>query len=575
MSVSLILNERVISRSRVGELPNLPPSVAIVYPVEGGPFEVETYRTFGQRWFGKNRACYVVDLSDHRRQASVNKTPLTCKDGGHRFQATIDVGFRVHDPAMVVSRNVRDALTVVYGYLTDRIRLQAARFAITEAMAAQLTVNQELDREIRLPEGITIYYCKVQMEPDQAAARHIQELEEARRRAKLGAHAHDARRSETYSDEDIEDIRAAGRRRRQADERAALGNTQLDFDNLIREHLVRHPEETTHALELLARVRETEATQHEIRDQRHAEMVKYLIERGVVREVDLPGLRQGVLGPSTPGTGVAGVLERPDAGQPASFASGATPGRPDYAASAPAAAAQGGPVQWGGSTPPPAVTPPSGLIPVYVVLDTSQAAADCVTDLGNALRSVQTLLANSPDVAAAIRLSVITYADGADVVLRLTEVSWRTGVPGLNISPGCRYRPVLRRLLDLVPLETERLKEQVPRVLRPVVFFLAVGQAEDDTEWPAAHADLMAHKYFPHVVACGIGADRARVVQRLASRPELGVVAVEGADLAQSAVQFSVLLQQTLLHLGRSAIAGGMELRLDCPQGLRPVTQEQ
>lgn len=574
MTVSLILNERVISRSRVGELPNLPPSVAIVYPVEGGPFEVETVRTFGQRWFGKNRACYVVDLSDHRRLASVSKTPLTCKDGGHRFQATIDIGFRVHDPAMVVSRNVRDALTVVYGYLTDRIRLQAARFAITEAMAAQLAVNQELDREIRLPEGITIYYCKVQMEPDEAAARYIQELEEARRRARLGVHTHEARRSETYSDEDIEDIRAAGRRRRQAEERAVLGSTPLDFDNLIREHLVRHPEETVHALELLARVREAEATQHEIRDQRHAEMVRYLIEQGVVREVDLPGLRKGVLGLSTPGTGVAGVLERPDAGQPASFASGATPGGPDYSASAPAAA-QGGPVQWGGSTPAPAVVPPSGLIPVYVVLDTSQAAVGCVTDLGNALRSVQTLLANSPDVAAAVRLSVITYADGADVVLPLTEVSWRTGVPGLNTSPGCRYRPVLRRLLDLVPLETERLKEQVPRVLRPVVFFLAVGQAEDDTEWPAAHADLMAHKYFPHVVACGIGADRARVAQRLASRPELGVVAVEGADLAQSAVQFSVLLQQTLLHLGRSAIAGGMELRLDCPQGLRPVMQEQ
>ncbi|MFF4502643.1 hypothetical protein [Streptomyces sp. NPDC001401] len=575
MPLSVILNERVIARSRVGELPNLPPSVAIVYPVEGGPFEVETVRTFGQRWLGKNRACYVVDLSDHRRQASVTKTPLTCKDGGHRFQATIDIGFRVHDPALVVARNVRDALTVVYGYLTDRIRLQAAQFAITEAMAAQLAVNQELGREIRLPEGITIYHCKVQMEPDAAAARHIQELEEARRRAKLGVHTHEARRSETYSDEDIEDIRAAGRRRRQAEERAVLENTRLDFDNLIREHLVRHPEETVHALELLARVREAEATQHEIRDQRHAEMVKYLIDQGVVREVDLPGLRQGVLGPSAPGTGVAGVLERPDAGQPASFTSGAAPRGPDFSASAPASAQIGGPVQWGGSTPAPAAAPPSGLIPVYLVLDTSAAAAGCVTDLGNALRSVQTLLANSPDVAAAVRLSVITYADGADVVLPLTEVSWRTGVPGLSTAPGCRYRPVLRRLLDLVQLETERLKEQVPRVLRPVVFFLAVGQAEDDAEWPAAHAELMAHKYFPHIVACGIGADRDRVVQRIASRPELGVVAVEGADLAQSAVQFSVLLQETLLHLGRSAIAGQMELRLQCPQGLRPVGKEQ
>ncbi|WP_327403401.1 hypothetical protein OG194_27100 [Streptomyces sp. NBC_01288] len=575
MSVSLILNDRAIARSRVGELPNLPPAVAIVYPVEGGPFEVETVRTAGQRWFGKNRACYVVDLGDHRRQASVTKTPLTCKDGGHRFQATIDIGFRVHDPALVVARNVRDALTVVYGYLTDRIRLQAAQFAITEAMAAQLAVNHELDREIRLPEGITIYLCRVQMEPDEAAARYIQELEEARRRAKLGGHVHEAKRAETYSDEDLEDIRAAARRRRQADERAVLERTPLDFGNLIREHLVRHPEETVHALELLARVRESEATQHEVRDQRHAEMVKYLIERGVVREVDLPGLRQGVLGQSTPGSGVAGVLERPDAGQPASFASGVAPRSPDFSGSAPAAAQGAESVQWGGSPAAFGTAPPSGLVPVYVVLDTSTAATACVTDLGNALRSVQTLLANSPDVAGAIRLSVITYADGADVVLPLTEVSWRTGVPGLSTTPGCRYRPVLRRLLDLVPLETERLKEQVPRVLRPVVFFLAVGQAEDDSEWPAAHAELMGHKYFPHIVACGIGAGQDRVVQRMASRPELGVVAVEGADPAQSAVQFSVLLQQTLLHLGRSAIAGQMELRLQCPQGLRPVAEEQ
>lgn len=215
-----------------------------------------------------------------------------------------------------------------------------------------------------------------------------------------------------------------------------------------------------------------------------------------------------------------------------------------------------------------------GLVPVYVVLDTSSAAAGCLTDLGNALRSLQTLLANSPDVAAAIRLSVITYADRADVVLSLTEVSWRTGVPGLSAAPGCRYRPVFQRLLDLVPLETERLKQQVPRVLRPVVFFLGVGQAEDDVEWPDTQAELMRHKYAPHIVACAIGDGRVRTAQRIASRPELAVVATESAALDQSAVQFSVLLQNTVLHLGRSALAGQMELRLDCPHGLRPVTAD-
>ncbi|KAF2779530.1 hypothetical protein [Streptomyces sp. OM5714] len=574
MPLSLILNDRAVPRSKVGDISPLPPAVAVVYPVEGRPFEVETVRTFGQRVFGGSRPCYVVDLSDHRRQAAVTRTPLTCRDGGHRFRATIDVGFRVHDPALVVSRNVRDALAVVYGYLTDRIRITAAQFAITQALAAQLRINQELDREIPLPEGVTIYYCKIQMEPDEAAARHIQELAEAERRARLGVHAHERRIGEVRSDEQVKDIVEDGRRRRQADERKVLDGRRIDIEELIREHLVRHPEETGQALEMLARVRDAEVARHELRDERHADMVKYLIERGVVREVDLPGLRAGVLGADGPGTGVSGVLERPDAGRQPGLPAGG-PVVADAHGGAPAAAQGAGPVRWGGGGPAPASAPATGLVPVYVVLDTSPAAAGCVVDLENALRSLQTLLANSPDVASAVRLSVITYADGADVVLPLTEVSWRTGVPGLTTSPGCRYRPVLRRLKDLVPLETERLKEQVPRVLRPVVFFLSVGQPEDDAEWPAAHAELMAHTYFPNIVACAIGADRARVAQRIASRPALAVAAVDGADPAQSAVQFSVLLQRTLLHLGRSAIAGQMELVLECPQGLAPVAADE
>lgn len=92
-------------------------------------------------------------------------------------------------------------------------------------------------------------------------------------------------------DEVIEDRREDGRRLRLTEERAVPTGTQRDFESLIREHLVRHPEETQHALELLARVRDTEAVQHEIRDQRHAEMIKWLIEQDVVREVDLPRLR--------------------------------------------------------------------------------------------------------------------------------------------------------------------------------------------------------------------------------------------------------------------------------------------
>ncbi|WP_240957293.1 vWA domain-containing protein [Streptomyces chilikensis] len=214
-------------------------------------------------------------------------------------------------------------------------------------------------------------------------------------------------------------------------------------------------------------------------------------------------------------------------------------------------------------------------MPVYLVVDTSAATAGCVTELENALRSLQTALSTSNEIAEAVRLSVIAYSDGADVVLPQTKVSWTTRMPDLRASAGCRYRPVFRRLLELVPQETERLKQQVSRVVRPVVFFLSVGQAEDGAEWPAVHTALMAHEFRPHVVACAIGEDRERTAGRIASRPELAVTAVDGADLGRSVVQFSVFTQQTVLNLVRGMLAGRMDLTLACPEGLTPVPAER
>ncbi|POX43582.1 hypothetical protein C3489_37865, partial [Streptomyces sp. Ru71] len=320
MPVSLILNESLIARSRVAELPDLPPSVAIVYPVRDGSFEVETVRRPGRPWFGKNRACYVVDLSDHRRRAVVTKTPLTSIDGEHRFQAVIDVGFRVHDPAMVVARNVRDALPVVYGHLSGLLRQRSAQFAVTEAMAAEQAVNQELAREIRLPEGITIYYCEVRMEPDEAAVRHLQERNDARPRPISGEKTH----SEMLSE-------AAALGRAEAEESVARASTRLDWESLIQRYLVLRPEEAGPVLQLLAQIRQSRAAPHESQSRRYAEMVKYLVERGVVREADLPALRQGVIdfsGGSFHGPVVGQRVEYPERHRlRAELAEQASPGR--------------------------------------------------------------------------------------------------------------------------------------------------------------------------------------------------------------------------------------------------------
>jgi uncharacterized protein YegL len=576
VTIPLILNTQAIPRSRLGTIANLPPSVAVVYPVDGVGWELEggKPRTATQRFFGKHRPCYAVDMSDHRRTANLSKTRLTCSDLAHSFEARVDVGFRVHDPVQVVSRNVTDALVVVYGYLTDQLRAHAAQFAIDESLAAQTRINQAFAREMVLPEGITIYLCTVQLEPDAAAREFIAGITRAKRDSAMGVYAHKKAVGVARHEEVIKDIAYEAQAERDAKSRAAMSGLQLDFRSLVLEHLVKHPLDTEKAMGLLLQLEESKQRRTEDQEQRHIDMVRFLIDKGVVRDVDMPGIRQGVLGAS----GGTGALSLPGA------ATGAA-GQQELPSPAPSAVRTDTPprpadsVPWGGSTPhrpgEPAGARAAVLVPVYVVLDASPATAACTTELSNSLRSLNTVLANSPEVGPAVRLSVLSFSDSADVLLPITEVSWQTSVPDVRAGAGCRYEPVFQRLSELVPLETERLKQQAPRVLRPVVFFLGAGVPEDGAQWPAVHDALMRHQFHPQLVACGIGGVDRHTVERLASRPELAVVAAPGLDLASSVLQFSLLVQNTVLHLGRSALGGSSELLLHCPQGLVPAITAQ
>ncbi|WP_166022172.1 hypothetical protein, partial [Streptomyces chilikensis] len=280
MPLSLILNETAIPRGAVGARTDLPPSFAVVYPVEGsGRFEVEHQRTRGQRWFGGSRPCFVVDLSDHHRQANVTRTPLTCRDGAHRFRASMDVAFRVHDPAALVQRNVRDALAVVYGYVTDVVRRVAARFAVEEARQAEYQANQELDRDIALPEGITVFRCRVRMDADEAVERHLRALSEESRRRQLGQTTHLTSVQRTEAEEEIRDLRERAEARRLAERLAATAHEKMDIERLVRQHLAQHPHDTATALNLLTQLKAAESAQLQTASDQRQDLLRFLVER--------------------------------------------------------------------------------------------------------------------------------------------------------------------------------------------------------------------------------------------------------------------------------------------------------
>ncbi|PWS52730.1 hypothetical protein DLE01_03180, partial [Streptomyces sp. FT05W] len=130
----------------------------------------------------------------------------------------------------------------------------------------------------------------------------------------MGRLRHNAVIGNTRHQEAVKDIEQESRIARDRRERAALSAVQLDFRGLILEHLAKNPGDTEKSMELLLRWDEARQQRALDQEQRQVEMVRYMIDKGIVREVDVPGLREGVLGPAA---GSFGGMLPPGTGAPA------------------------------------------------------------------------------------------------------------------------------------------------------------------------------------------------------------------------------------------------------------------
>jgi uncharacterized protein YegL len=576
--VPLILSRTELTPFGAGAVPR--PGTAAVYATENGDYEWLTGRG-PTRWFSRYRARFEVDVGDHRRRAHLAKSPLPCSDQVHRFEASVDVGFRVTDPVEVVRRNVGDALVVVYGHLTAMLRQSTRRFTIEQAAQAETYINDRCLTPIVLPEGITVYRCVVELHPDQAARRHIAALTEAGRALTLGQATHTVAVAEVRGEAILEEDRLAARlereraeqhaqlARRAAEERA-LAQVNMDLEGLLRRHLVSHPEDTRTVLDMLATFADAAAGRQDEFDRRSVEVFRFMVDKDIIQPGDVEVLRQEALGRVRTAAGSGGThTALPPVywgGSTAQPQSGPAAGQ---GTGGPAPRATAGPGERSGGG-----THPRAVLPVYLVLDESPAAAGCLQILNNALRSLHTALVSSPGTTDGIRLSILGMAGDTTVGLALSEVGWGTRMPTLAVRGGTDHGAAFGRLLAVVPADVEALKKLDTPVLRPIVFMLTAGTSDDGAQWRDRLAELLdpaTNRYHPTIVAVGIGRAREDATAHVATHPELGFVARAETDPATAAEQFSSMLQTAVLRLGRSLVTGSVDLVVECPPGLRPA----
>ncbi|MDQ2589135.1 hypothetical protein [Saccharothrix yanglingensis] len=107
----------------------------LTYPATGQP-------TTGELVWNKVRTVYEVDLGIH---VSTVKAHLPSRGDKIYFKATVDLEWKVTDPAQVVQAGVTDVRKVLSPRLLARLRAVTRRFDIEDAAQAENCANEELE----------------------------------------------------------------------------------------------------------------------------------------------------------------------------------------------------------------------------------------------------------------------------------------------------------------------------------------------------------------------------------------------------------------------------------------------
>jgi uncharacterized protein YegL len=571
MGVDLITKKETIARNQLSSVDAAVANVAVIYSdAKGAITTLEDWRkrSWSQRRASKYLTRYEVDMSDHQRTASFQQSPLPSKGGHYFFQCIADVGFRVYDPSEVVRRNISDALGMVYSHLLNELWPITSRYTIEQAEEAQNAINEQfkLQLPVRLANsGIEIYLCRTRLLPDVAAQEHLRSLEAARRQRALDEAKHEVNVASSSHEQDL--AKRAHRARLSTEQREldAWGDKPIDVSSLIRAHLARHPDETAYALELLARHEEAALAKRDVDDQRSIDLIRYMMEHGLIHAADVEVLRKQSLERVQDIASPTGTPELPEASWDEPL-----PGKSEPVVLVSSHADPQAPAPGDTATP----NSPTVVIPIYVAIDESPDDEGYFDALNAALQDLPSQLSMHQDVITAIRLSVIGYADEVRLRLPLNVIAQDSFVPKLQHRSGSHLAPVFEYLQKRVPEDVQRLKSQISRVGRPTLHILSASVPEDSDAWQAPYQQLMnrgAFPYSPNVIVCGIGNASHDVVRLLAPPPEFGWLASPDMPLGKAAARYISYVQSSTIAVSSAHISGSQELLVTPPADFEPI----
>ncbi|WP_341716554.1 hypothetical protein QQG74_21480 [Micromonospora sp. FIMYZ51] len=239
--------------------------------------------------FGWTR--YEIDVADHRRIAKLGGMDLPTARRAHYLEATLNIGFRVTDPAEVVRRNITYGDSAILNYVGDALRATVREFEIDETHLAEERFNRECAEGFTLPEGIKIYYVCAQLTPDFAAREYLADRRDSHRRRELEVERHEQAKLAAMRANEIKRIEHSGELERHKEALTTLRGLDLDPYQLLLAHLAENPQDKEGTFDLIMQVWKTGVDRDEARDVRSSELLTYLIDKGVLQAVDIERFR--------------------------------------------------------------------------------------------------------------------------------------------------------------------------------------------------------------------------------------------------------------------------------------------
>lgn len=121
--------------------------------------------------------------------------------------------------------------------------------------------------------------------------------------------------------------------------------------------------------------------------------------------------------------------------------------------------------------------------PLYLAVDTTASMAGRLRGIEEAVIRLTDELLSSPVLGERIRVAIVTFADDAELVLPLSDLTDLRTLPRLSAGGATFYGPLFRQLAKIIDRDTRLLQARNTEVFRPIVFLITDGSPIDAPSW--------------------------------------------------------------------------------------------